>query len=126
MALTSRVLPFEEWGRLADTDLGPCLGAMQEHPEKVQVLVVEDDGVIVAHWAVLFVLHAEGIWIAPAYRKRVGVGRRLWKAMHEAARTVGAERFWTCADRLEVRRLIVDHLKGIPIPAESFVVSLRG
>ena len=126
MALTSRVLPFEEWGRLAGTELGPCLGAMQEHPGKVQVLVVEVDGVIVAHWAVLFVLHAEGFWIAPAYRERVGVGRRLWRAMQEAARGFGVEQFWTCADRLEVRTLIVDHLKGFPIPAESFVVSLRG
>jgi hypothetical protein len=54
------------------------------------------------------------------------VGRRLWVAMREVAQGFGARQFWTCADEIELRRLIVDHLKGTPVPAESFVVPLRG
>lgn len=76
--LTERLLPPHEWPRLSGTLMDPAWQTLS-HSDKV--IVVEDDGEIIActslsqHW------HLEGSWIHPAYRQRVSVGRRLLKTI---------------------------------------------
>lgn len=76
--MTTRLLPIEEWARLAQTDLALVLQHVR--PEDARVVVVEDGDRIVACWSALRMPHLEGLWIDPAYRGRVGVARRLWTA----------------------------------------------
>ena len=58
--MTSRLLPKDEWGRLVGTQLETVVPVL---PEGAQVLVVEDDGAIVACCALYPLWHLEGLWI---------------------------------------------------------------
>lgn len=103
--MTDRVLPYEEWGRLAGTALGSV--ASQLNPATTQIAVVEDDaGQIVGCWAACTVVHAEGAWIAPAYRKRASVTVRLWRRMRHLIRAAGASGVVTGAESPEVVALL--------------------
>lgn len=76
--LRERLLPPSEWPRLVGTLLDP---AWRTFSQSDKVIVVEDDGQIVActslsqHW------HLEGMWVHPSYRQRVSVGRRLIRTL---------------------------------------------
>lgn len=102
--MTARVLPFEEWGRLGESELSVLLPLLR--PQDVEVVVVEDAGRIVATWAVLRVTHLEGLWIAPEYRGNVGVVRRLMRATITAARRWAAGWVLTGANNGHVRDLL--------------------
>ena len=91
----TRILPPEEWGRLEGTELETVWPVLS--PTDAQIVVVEDGPAIVGCWAVIRYVHVEGIWIAPAYRGRFAVGRRLWRAMGQVARAWGASAVWTAA-----------------------------
>lgn len=113
--MTDRVLPHEEWGRLAHTPLGAVVASL--NPATTAVVVVEDtDGAIVACWAALTVVHAEGAWIAEPYRRRVSVTLRLWRAMRRIVAATGATRVVTGANSDEVRDLLGD--RCVPLPQE--------
>lgn len=113
--MTSRILPFEEWHLLPDS-LDPILVGMR--PGVSRVLVVEDQGAIVGHWLLFPVLHAECIYIAPAYRKTGGVARRLLRLLKHGARSLGFDRVWTASDSPDVTALLAHpRLGGVPVPA---------
>ncbi len=80
--VTTRILPREDYGRLAGTELE---AVREQLPESASVVVVEDDGEIVGCWALMPVLHAEGVWIAERERKRGRVALRLLRAMSDTA-----------------------------------------
>ena len=124
MSLAVRVLPVSEWHRIATPETAAALPLL--NPAKAQILVVEDDGQIVGHWIALQTLHAEGVWIAPDYRKAGGVARKLWRAMRQQAVDGGYGWLMTGAQTADVRALIVDHLGGQPLSVEQFVVSVKG
>jgi hypothetical protein len=121
--VTTRILPPDEWDRLSETDIPAYLPMAK--PEDVQVVVVEDDGRIVGAWAVLRVVHLEGVWIAPEYRKRSSVARRLLVATFEAAKAWAPGWAFTGADSDDVRRLITKHLGGRKAPFDLYVVPVR-
>ena len=118
--MTSRILPRDEWSRLAHTELGGLdLGTLD-----AKVIVVEDDaGEIVGCWSAFNVLHVEGVWIAPAYRGKTTVARRLWQGMLRLVRSHGARAVWTGSASEMVTRLL-EHHGAVPVAMQSFVLSV--
>jgi len=120
--MMTRILPVEEWDRLKGMDLEGPLSMM--NPEHVDVVVVEDDGKIVAHWMLVSMLHVEGLWIAPEARKRGAVARRLWSGMRQTVAARGSSSVLTGAVSEEVKGLL-DHAGAMSLP-DQFVLPMRG
>lgn len=119
--MTSRILPPEEWPRLAGTELETSWPHLD--PANAQIVVVEHEGVIVACWALMRVVHVEGVWIAPAHRGTLGVVKRLLTVMRGCARAWGASYVWTGAITDDVRGLI-GRLGGKPIPFDCYAMPI--
>lgn len=121
--MTTRLLPPEEWSKLPGE-----LGEVRDHldPARAMVVVVEDGMEIVGCWALLSTLHAEGVWVAPAHRGRVGVARRLVDGLFLAARQLGAKTVITGASTPAVERLLTKHLGAVPVPGKQFVFGTGG
>lgn len=120
--MTTRLLPPEEWGRLASTELGAVLEHLD--PARAAVLVVEADGVIVGCWGFLRVVHLEGLWIAEAHRRRGRVARRLWRGMLEAVRGWGERAVMTSALSPEVEDL-ARRIGGVELPGKHFTIGVE-
>lgn len=85
--MTCRVLPPALWHRLpAETEIPWD----RLDPARNQVLVTEHDGAITGCVVLMQVAHAEFLWIAPGYRGRVSVGRRLLERVQREARRLSA------------------------------------
>lgn len=103
--MTTRVLPPAEWSKLAETDFAPLVP--QLIADAVTVLVAEDEtGAVIGCWGLITFAHVEGLWVAPAHRKRGRVLVRLWNAMRDLAgsRHIGA--VFTGAVTDDIRRLL--------------------
>lgn len=120
--ISRRVLPPEEWPRLAGTEAEKLWPRLD--PENTQVVVVEKDGRIVAAWTLLRIVHAECIWVAPDQRGEFGVVKRLLAGMKDAASLWGADRVVTGSVSPEVTDLIM-RFGGYPMPCESFVLPIE-
>lgn len=120
--MTSRILPRAEWSKLAGTEAGAF--AAQLPQESASILVVEDGGVIVATWALITMVHAEGLWIAPAYRCRFGVAKRLLDGMRQMARSIGCTSVQTAAISDEVAQFI-QRLGGSALPGQAFMLPME-
>lgn len=120
--LRTRILDASEWARVP-----VALETLLPHvaPDDAQVVVVEEHGRIVASWAVLRVVHLEGLWIDPAYRGRVSVARRLYTATLEAARRWTSGWAMTGAASDDVRALL-DHAGAQKLPMDTYVMPLTG
>ena len=119
--MTTRVLPREEWGRLPGTELAQAAPQLAALGDDVQIVVVEHDGQIVGHWAVWRVVHLEGVWIAPAYRRTGGVARRLLRAVTDRVHALGAIWAWTGAETDDVRALL-ERLGATKFPYDTYAV----
>ena len=120
--MTTRILPPDEWPKLAGTEaetLWPHLD-----PANSRVLVVEDGGRIVGTWTAIRVMHLECVWIAPEYRGAFGVVKRLLRGVHEIAASWGARTAATSAMTDQVRALIAS-LGGQPLPGEHYVMPME-
>lgn len=121
MILETRVLPPDEWGRLVGMECETVVPHLR--PGRDQVVVVERDGVIVGSWVLLWVLHAECVWVAPAVRGSRGVVRRLLEGMRAAARSLGVARVATAAQSDDVRR-ILDHLHAERLCGDHYMLDV--
>lgn len=121
--MTSRVLSPAEWDRLSETDIPLVLPYV--HQDDARVVVVEHEGAIVGAWAVLKVVHLEGVWIAPAYRGRGSVARRLLAATLQTAKAWAGSWAMTGAATDDVRRLIEKHLNGVKVPFDQYVIPME-
>jgi hypothetical protein len=121
--MTTRILPPDEWSRLAHTEFRhlPYVTG-----DELQVVVVEDEGRIVGCWGLMTMLHLEGLWIDPAYRGRPSVAKRLLIATWAEVKKRAPRWVMTAADSDGVRRLLTRHMKAIPVPAESYVIPMEG
>jgi len=120
--MIARILPVEEYPRLTGTEaeqLWPHL------PESARVIVVEDNGCIVATWTLMQMVHAECIWIAPTHRGSFGVVRRLLGKMRETASEWGVAKVITASLSPYVSNLI-RRIGGIRIEGESFLLPISG
>jgi hypothetical protein len=116
--LVTRVLPRAEYGRLVGTELA-CLAATA--PEGYQVLVVEAGDQIVACWALVSILHVEGVWVSPQHRI---ASRHLLRGMADLVADAGGAAVLTGAADPKVARL----LKGLgatKLDFDHYVVSLE-
>lgn len=120
--MTTRVLDPDEWmEKLSGTDLPALLPFCT--PENTSVVVVEEDGRIVATMGVLRVTHFEGVWIDPEHRGNAGVVRRLLKASTDIALGHGEQFVFGGAsdDRM---RDILGRLGGVRMPLEFYALSI--
>jgi N-acetylglutamate synthase-like GNAT family acetyltransferase len=120
--VTARVLRADEWPRVAHTEIGPALGVL---PPGSQILVVEDGAEVAGCWALLPYYHVEGLWVAPAYRKRGAVLRRLIVGMRRLAQAVGVRAVWTGSVSDEVTGLL-QHYGAQPIPGAHYAMPVGG
>jgi N-acetylglutamate synthase-like GNAT family acetyltransferase len=120
--VTSRILPRDEWSKLAGTEAGAFADRLPV--DSASLLVVEDDGQIVATWALVSMVHAEGLWIAPSHRGRFGVVKRLLAGMRAMARSIGCPAVQTAALSSDVADFIA-RLGGAPLPGQAFVLPLE-
>jgi hypothetical protein len=122
--MTTRILPPDEWSRLAHTEAGPALAYLD--PAESRIVVVEDSDRIVGCWAVLRLVHVEGLWIDPAYRKGSSVARRLFQATWRIVRAWAPRWVMTAAVTDDVKALLREHVGAVAIPGEMFVVAVNG
>jgi RimJ/RimL family protein N-acetyltransferase len=102
--MTTRVLPHAEWPRLEGFAL---YALIKDAPAgSVWPIVVEDDGQIVGCWGLISWLHAEGVEIAPAYRGKTVVARRLLAGMNSLADELGITTVVTGAESDLVRGIL--------------------
>lgn len=120
--MTTRVLPLEEWGRLVGTELETVYPHLDT--QRARIVVVEDEGgVIVGCWALYPLVHAEGVWIAPAHRGKAGVARQLYRGMVQTARRMEVQTVLTAAIDEHVEDLLA-HLKAQQLPGKHFVLTI--
>ncbi len=119
--MTTRILPRDEYARLAGTELDAVWAHL---PDATRVVVVERDGAIVGCHALLPCWHVEGLWIAPGARGRGGVARRLWRAVQDEARAIGVSAVLTAATDDRVRGLLA-HVGATKVPGEAYLVPVR-
>ena len=118
--MTTRLLPSDEWAKLAITEVGPVWSWL---PPNARVVVVEDEEQQLMGCHVLLpVWHLEGLWIAPDHRRRTSVARRLWSRVQQEARSLGVTQLVTAAADDTVKGLLT-HVGAIPLP-DHFVVTL--
>lgn len=117
-----RILPVEEWPKLADTEAADIWAHLDS--AKTRVLVEEEDGIIIACQVLTFVLHAECFWVHPAYRGRHRIARNLWAGAQNVARSLGAATIATaaCDDRLA---RVLERMKAIELPGQHFVLAVK-
>jgi Acetyltransferase (GNAT) family len=123
MGMTTRILPADEWGRLAGTDLDPMW--RQFNPEFYRVIVAEDEGRVVGHCVVFTWVHLDGAWSDPAYRKSGAVWRALLRTAGEVAKEAGVEALIAGSNTDEMSGYL-GRLGGTQLPASFFVVPMRG
>lgn len=119
MATTTRVLPPEEYDRLAEHE--PFASNGIPTPDHWRVVVVEDEGVIVGFCCMYNAVHWEPWWIAEEYRGRPGIIRQLVK--HSEALLVDAKVktvFVTIEDGFPARQDLVEHFQFQPAPGKLF------
>lgn len=121
--MTSRILPPEEWHRLAGTEVESIVPGLDR--THTAVLVVEDDGTIVGTWVLMRMAHVECFWIAPDRRGKAGVAARLLRSMRALVQAWGVSCPITGAVTPEMSAMI-RRLGGIPLPGEHFALPMRG
>lgn len=119
--MSTRLLPADEWPRLAGTALEPLWPTL--NPETCRIIVVERDGQIVGHHVLMTVLHAECLWIHPDHRGRASVARRLWGAVRAEAHAYGASGVMTTAMDDVVRGLLT-HVDAVRVPGDHYLVPI--
>lgn len=117
--MSARILPPEEWPRLAGTEAETIWPLLD--PRRAHVLVVEHGDAIVGTWVLMNVLHAECLWIAPEHRHGVSVARRLWTFMRRTARSLGVPVVATAALTDDVRALL-DHVGATKVPGDHYAM----
>lgn len=117
--MTSRILPVEEYGKLAGTE---CEAIAPILPDGSRIVVVEDGDRIVGCWALYSQVHCEGVWIAPSHRGRASVARRLVVGMRSLAQAMGARAVNTASVSGEVSNML-RKLGAVQLDGEHF--SLR-
>jgi hypothetical protein len=117
--MISRILPVEEWPRLAGTEAASIVPGLD--PLQTRVLVVEQDGQIIGSWVVLRMVHVECVWIDPSHRRKASVAARLLHGMRDIARGWNTKAVITGSVSPDVTAMI-QRLGGLPLPGEHFAI----
>lgn len=114
--MTTRVLPVEEWPRLAATLAAPAWRDLD--PQFAEVIVVERDGAIVGQVILLQVMHAE----CCENTGGPGVMRLLWECLQARVALAGGKAVWGAAVETPMRRLLERH--GTAVPGDHFILRM--
>ena len=118
--MTRRQLPPEEWDKLKGTTLEGYAPHMD--PRRTRVVVVEDEGQIVACVALMFVLNAHGLW-----GKTGAMSKEAWMLLfdgfNEAATSAGVDAVMAGADTPMMARLLAKH-DGAPLEMQPYVLMI--
>lgn len=114
--MTARILPRDEYSKLAGTELETVWPLL---PETAVVIVVEHDAQIVGTWALFPLTHVEGCWIAPEHRGKAVVAGHLVRTMRAVARSMGARAVVTASTSIDVSSLLAK-LGAVQLPGEHF------
>lgn len=120
--MTRRILPPEEWDRLNGTELEAVWPHLD--PARSVVLVIEEADQIIGCWSFFWQLHAEGVYIAPEYRKQGHVARLLIRGMREVADEQHARTLATSALSEDVAQF-AQRLGAVPLPGTHFVITME-
>jgi EAL domain-containing protein (putative c-di-GMP-specific phosphodiesterase class I) len=93
---------------LKGTALEPAVPHLDSCGGRVAI-VTDDAGKVIGTWALVSLLHAEGVWIDPAHQGKAGVARLLWRQMQAFVREHGASSVLTGANTPEVAQLLERH-----------------
>lgn len=119
--MTRRLLPKDEWGKLAGTELEAVVPHLPDH---ARVLVVEDGEQIVGCWAFVSLVHAEGVWTASEHRGKSSVARHLLMGMRETVREMGAQGVITAATSDTVRGFL-SVLGAVELPGTHYAMPIE-
>jgi len=104
------------------TECEPLLQAA--NPDGVTIWVVEQGDTIVGAWSLVLFAHVEGLWVAPAYRRRGRrILRKLWNMLVAIAGARGLSAVLTGGLTPDVVRLITWR-GGVAMPP-AYVVPIR-
>jgi hypothetical protein len=120
---STRILPVDEWPRLAGTSVGQVWPYLR--PMRNTVVVVEHDGEIVGSLVLMQTLHAEFLEIAPDYRGHVAVARKLRAGMTAEAERLGYPTVLASAISDEMRGILAG-LGASQLPGDHYVLSVKG
>ncbi len=118
--ITARVLPPAAWPQLA----GLPLAERPLNPACSLVLVVERDGQILAHLALLTLVHAEGLYIVEAERGNPGVSRALLGLLASQLIAQGIPEVLSQAETPEAAAMF-EAIGGAKIPGEAYVIPVQ-
>lgn len=118
--MTTRLLPADEWHRLpVDAEIPLTLD-----PARNAIVVTEQDGAITGCVVLMTVLHAEFLWVAPAYRGRVSVIRRLRDRIAADASAMGAPTVLIAA-LSRTMNAIACGLGAVRLPGDHYVWTMK-
>lgn len=115
----TRDLPPEDWHRLAT--FWPFTDGLPD-PRFSRIIVAEvggPGGEIRAFWTVMTCVHVEPVWIHPDDRKRPGLVRRLWTAVHTLLLDLDVRVAFACI-------LDKDAAQNVPLALRLGFQKLRG
>ena len=118
-SFSTRLLPPEEWHKLAGTEPGKIIHVINK--ESSNIMVVEKDDTIVGSWSLIPYYHAECVWIREDFRNSAVVARRLITGMEQMANALGISSVITASTNKRVDRLI-RHLKSKKLPGQHYVI----
>lgn len=119
--MKARILPPDEWSRLERTQI-PMLPGVK--PADIDVVVVEDEGKVVACLSVLKITHFEGLWIDPERGNGLGAPKALLRLALALTEKCGSDWVWAGAadDRM---RGILSRVGAVKLPVDSYVLNFR-
>jgi hypothetical protein len=121
--MTTRDLPPGEWPRLAGTLLEHAWPDFDQ--QTTRIVVVEEQGAIVACAAVFQRWHLEGAWLAPQARGRISVGRALLLAVRGALAALCAREVLVMCTSAVGRHLCMRIGRATPLECDHFSVEVN-
>ena len=121
--IEARVLPQGEWNKLEISKIPPMWMALR--PEDAQMIVIEDEGRVIAMLGTLRITHFENLWIDPEYRGNPNVARKLMRKGLEAARKWATD--WAIGySGSDHMNDILERVGGVKMPVDTYIVPISG
>ena len=115
--LSTRILKRKEYNLLGEEKEKLFLS----FPKDSKIIVTEQDGQIVGHWALIPYWHVECFEVYESHHKKAGVARGLLRTMFGILRSMGIKTVWTASISSEVDSYL-SRMKAIELPGKHFVL----
>lgn len=123
MNVTVRLLPVDEYDKVADIEVGQLAASFLRYPAvQGKVYVAEQDGRIIGAWTTFQMRHAEGLWIEDGYGVKAGYA--LWNAVKRDIADEGYAAMVTATESEHVETLLKG-MKAKTWPGQHFYVPVE-